>query len=776
MNWIYFVLGILVVGGVGAIIIFTDNPTVITQEDSFRVLEAGTYYNLHDAGETTTGPGNTWMWTHVGGDEVGYSFPYVHEQNSGRTQLCMIAREGVPVGQLPQSINVYDLDGNFLFTVDRELIDIEGPYFQDWGWCRSVDFEIDSHFLRFGEGSIIFEWVDIAMVQFVNDWVEVNTTLLWITIPNQTAMNDVFVIDQNISFKFGANHSGTQSGEENRYKYIVQSSLPIIEYGYGVYIIQQNQSIDCYGNPFAAPLCADPKYEFTDIIEAFEFNYTGDRNHTCVADDFFNENEDCLVTFDTNVSFLLSEDNKTLEVEFNSKHNDTLGFTRIDPTVTFSTNTVDGISMDVISPNEYIVFWCDETADDRTFSTFNTNGSILAGPSDLDSAAGACSIGIAYEVDVKILDEENNRAAAIWRGSTGTGVTTTFNYVIPGFTTNRVWSGSRIFGVSLVVLNTTRYAGSYIDSSQEDASTIVFDQVGNNITPIFDIATAIGKDSKSIASTSFGDDQNYSVIWFDASDREIKLITINFTTGGDLGVMDIAVVVDTLQSSGNGAVAIDSFNEDQLVVGWFDVFGIGGGIKFATYYINLSIITSETSIEPSPGIPFSVAVSTINTTAFAESWHDATDVDIDFEVWDISGTQLVDKVVAFSLSASAGAQDILSTNTNTGICRDRLIVAGTDTGGISMGETKTFFTNGTIWEDGQCPCLYTITTEDWNTICDCNITEDVNLKGNSLIINGPGLFHVIGANISDATSIKVTGLDSDNICRLRLSEGAQLLS
>ncbi len=676
MNWIYFILGVLIVGGVGALIIFTDNPVEITQDYVANVLEAESYYSMDDVGETI----------------------------------------------------------------------------------------------------VLFGGSEMAMIHFVNDWASINASLLWISTANETVIQEVFVVDNNGSFKFGADHFETQSGDENRYRYIIQSSKPIVEYGFGVYIIQQNQSIDCYENALASPTCADPKYEFTDIVEAFQFNYTGSSNYTCVADDFFNENEDCLVTFDTNVSFVLSEDNLTLEVDFNVKHNDTLGFTRIDPTVTFSTNDVEGISMDVISANEYIVFWCDETADDRTFSTFNTNGSILSGPIDLDASAGSCSIGVDYEVDVTVLDTENNRAAAIWRGSTGVGVTTTFNYRTIGFTSNKEWSPNRVFGLSVTTLNTTRYVGSYIDATAEDASTILFDQNGNNLTAIFDIDTAVGARAKTIASTSFtADDENYSVIWFDADDREIKFVTLEVNSTEEINIVTPAVVVDTNQGSGNGAVSIDNFDEDKLVNGWFDVFGIGGGIKFSTYDKNGTVITSETTIELGPGVSLSVSVSTLNSIDFAESWHDAADGDINFEVWNITGTQLVDQVTAFSSSSPDGPQEVLSTNANDAICRDRFIVAGTNIGGIpAQAQTKTFFTNGSIWEDGQCPCLYTINSADWNAPCDCNITENVNLNDNNLIITGPGLFHVIGANISNANVVRTTGEDSTNICRLRLSNGAEI--
>jgi len=409
----------------------------------------------------------------------------------------------------------------------------------------------------------------------------------------------------------------------------------------------------------------------------------------------------------------------------------------------------------VIDRDQYIIIWCDETEDDTTFAVYYTNGTVITSASDLDGSNGGCTTGTDYQVDVVVLDTENNRAAAVWKGSAVRPKTATFDYISPANISIKTISTRKTSAISVVRLNNSRYASAWIDETEADASAILLDQDGNNLTGVFDIDTAVGTGAKAIASTSFtGDDQNFSVIWFDADADNIQFITLkrNLSAGEEsLTPLTSSVIVDTGIVTGNGAVSIDSFDETRLVVGWLESL-ITRRIMFSTYYFNGTIITSETSIEGSSGASLSVSVSTLNSTAFVESWHDATDTDTNFEIWSIDGNQLVDHVIAFS-SIVDGVQEVLSTNHNGAICEDNLVIASSVPVLLGAGgQTKTYLTNGTIW-DGVCRVIeidscreldvagttYVLQNDiTTNETCFTITADNITLDGAGFVIGGDG--------------------------------------
>jgi len=517
--------------------------------------------------------------------------------------------------------------------------------------------------------------------------------------------------------KWGFIDSSTSTGETNLYNIHLQASRAGDPLGFENFILRKNEtSSDCYNNPRNTRFCnsTDPRFEFEDI---------------CL------NSSQCFVQ--------LSNNNKTIDWYFNLTHNDSLGYTIGDPTVTFTGNDVESIDMDVIDEDQYIILWCDETEDDTTWAVYFTNGTIITSATDIDSINGGCTTGSDYLVDILILDKENNKAAAVWQGSAGVPKTATFNFISPAAPILEIVAPGRTTAVSLVKFNNTRYGVSWIDSSQRDASSILMDEVGNNLTAVFDIDTEVGSPANAIDSTTFTNDpQNFSVIWFDSNASNIKFITLEANITGtkeSLTSVITSVVVDTGVSAGNGAVGIDSFNETALVVGWMATNGIASSINFATYYFNATLITAKTIIDGNPGLSTSVSIGTINSTAFAEVWHDVADGDTDFEIWDIDGNQLVDEVTVQSL-INDGATAVISAKTENSICQDYLVAASTSGALGTGGITKTFRNNGSLWVDGFCPCNYDPPTVNYEPPCDCNIVQNITIieGGNFTLIGVPG--------------------------------------
>ncbi len=553
-----------------------------------------------------------------------------------------------------------------------------------------------------------------------------------------------FIQETDSGHKYGLIDPNPQP--PNRYRFTLESSRPIHELGPMNYLINLTHDSNCFGDPINDCFTNDRKLIFEDICENFRFEYLGEENYTCSVDDFYNENELCSVLFNPQCEFTQVGNN--LRIEFSSPVTDS-GVVVIDPTVTFSTNDVEAIEMDVIDRDQYIIIWCDETEDDKTFAVYYTNGTVITSAFDLDTTGGACSTGTDYQVDVAVLNEEDDMAAAVWIGSGAIPTTTTFDYRSPGVLSLKLISISRASAMSVVRLNDTRYVSAWIDSGSEDATSKLFDEKGDNVSSDFDFDTDVGRNARAIAATSFvNDNVNFSVIWFDDASNDIKFITLERNLSGIPGSANLSatipsVVVDTGITAGFGAVSIDSFDGTRLVNGWLEQGAFSTGIRFSTYFNNGTIITAEVSIDSNPGASESVSVSTLNTLDFVESWHDLVDTDTNFEVWNISGTQLVDKVIAFAI-INDGAQQSISSDSEEAICFDRIVVASTVGGIPGGGQTKTFLDNGTIWSDGECEtCNYEPGQGNFSCNCEENATLVHNViidAGHNLSFTGTGTF------------------------------------
>jgi len=528
----------------------------------------------------------------------------------------------------------------------------------------------------------------------------------------------------------------------NRYRFTLDSSRPIHELGPMNYLINLTHDSNCFDDPFKDCPTNDRRLVFEDVCENFRFEYLGEENHTCTADDFYNENELCLVLFNPQCEF--TETDNGLQIEFSSPITDS-GNILIDPQISFTPAVVEGIEMDVIDRDQYIIIWCDETADDTTFAVYYTNGTVITSAKDIDTSNGGCTSGSDYVVDIIVLDTEKTTAAAVWPGNGTLSKTATFNYTSNDNITI-ISFGSRTNAVTLTRLDNSKYAIAFINGIQQDATTIVFNETPANITGEFVFDSAVG-DSRAIASTSFtNDNANFSVIWFDNNASNIKFTTLNLngTFTGEITQEISDVIVDGV-TEGTGTVSIDSFDATRLVVGWLQHTPFTQNIRFSTYFKNGTVITAPTSIEGSVGVSTSVSVSTLNTIDFAESWDDPGDGQTDFEIWNITGGQLVDKIVAFDEN-NFGAQEILSTNSQDFICFDRLILASTVAFGIFNlgGQTKTFLPNGTLWDSGFCEtCDYETGQGNFNCLCDENATLDHNViidAGHNISFTRTGTF------------------------------------
>ena len=156
-------------------------------------------------------------------------FYLIADKTRQKTEICLASKQAVKLGDVSESKNVYNKEGQLLTQLSRETIQLEKDYY---GYCRTVGTE---DYLKFGEDSTIIEYQDINLLSYDTNFASVNITLYKnISGTWSNTVNEIFVFHNTNSEKFGANDSSNPGLE--RYKYIIESTSPIIENNLKPYI------------------------------------------------------------------------------------------------------------------------------------------------------------------------------------------------------------------------------------------------------------------------------------------------------------------------------------------------------------------------------------------------------------------------------------------------------------------------------------------------------------------------------------------------------------
>ncbi len=70
------------------------------------------------------------------------------------------------------------------------------------------------------------------------------------------------------------------------------------------------------------------------------------------------------------------------------------------------------------------------------------------------------------------------------------------------------------------------------------------------------------------------------------------------------------------------------------------------------------------------------------------------------------------------------------------------------------------------------PCAYV--SGDANFPCNCAVNTDIDFGGNSVTINGTGNFTIDGARLHNFDTLKIWGVDSTDICTVKVLDGGQI--
>ena len=334
------------------------------------------------------------------------------------------------------------------------------------------------------------------------------------------------------------------------------------------------------------------------------------------------------------------------------------------------------VDVEMINSTNFVVGWIDGGEDDITYSIYNLAGTLIIGPTDLDTAVS--TTGNATDVSVSALGnhfvvcyvdfDEGPDADAYTRLNNGTAAAGEYNV-----------DGSMGADLTLqnihdcVGVNSTRWVSFYYD------------------------------DGIPTPDTTFA-------IYSPTSTTEITAAT---DIDGNVGT--------------NAQVAVTSLDKNKFVMIWYNSTA-GSAIRMAIRTIDNAVILAPTVLDSNVGTDTRVAVAAINnnsaTDSFVVVWWDHAAGNIQGKVYNGSGTLITPAFVIDSAPDDAyHILDVASKNPAIGssLCNGTFVVTYTNSSNIAV--FKTFKIDGT----------------EWNGICDftppqVNITRPENKTYNIQII------------------------------------------
>jgi hypothetical protein len=438
----------------------------------------------------------------------------------------------------------------------------------------------------------------------------------------------------------------------------------------------------------------------------------------------------------------------------------------IDPTITFTTEQVESISVTPLSNNTLVVAWCDEVSDDVTFKVYYTNGTNLTAPIDVDDSITRCY----SDNQVSISAFDSTTFVIGWYDGTDSDVSfriyqsngTNMTNIIDADTD----AGLGATSVSVSTFNSTAFVISWFDETDDDVSFATYWSNGTNMTNIIDTDTNAGNAARAVSVSAFNSTA-FIIGWCDLSLKYVSFATYWSNGTNMTGINDNAIDADT-DAGTSRDVSVSAFNSTTFVIGWYD--GTDADASFRIYQSNGTNMTGIIDADITQGTGKSVSVSAQNSSNFVISWFDQPDADASFAVYNSAGTNLVAQTDSSTTALNYQAVASYSASTGIGFCNQNFVHAYAVS--TSVANFTSYYSNGTVW-DGNCPVVVTDTctysSGNWNVNCNdnCSITSNVDLSGNNITIAGYGNFTISGANITGATKKQVWGNSSTAQCIIK---------
>jgi hypothetical protein len=231
---------------------------------------------------------NNYKWNVI--KSTGYENDFevvIDDQNKLQTQICFWSKTATNPAKIPNSYNLYDSVGNILVTLNKLQRTISGV--SKVGYCRVVATE---RYLQFGLNSIVLIYEQEKKISFFIDEKNNISATLYKKVGDtwNNAINDIFVYYDYNKWKFGAYDSYSLNDGNDKYKYVFESSQPILKESN--YYVTGGYKIDMYdicnnvephlitrnGNStYFTPACifSLPDKNNSRILEVEFYNYNG---------------------------------------------------------------------------------------------------------------------------------------------------------------------------------------------------------------------------------------------------------------------------------------------------------------------------------------------------------------------------------------------------------------------------------------------------------------------------------------------------------------------
>jgi hypothetical protein len=195
----------------------------------------------------------------------------------------------------------------------------------------------------------------------------------------------------------------------------------------------------------------------------------------------------------------------------------------------------------------------------------------------------------------------------------------------------------QVGGVSLTPLDTNKFVVAWCDDVNLDVRFKIYNTDGTNTTANIDVDTDVSDCGWSgygaSVSVSAFNSTHFVVAWIDMTDSDVTFAVYDISGTLKAGPIDVDTDVGYPVH-----ISVSTFNSTHFVIGWYD--NVDYDVTFAVYDISGTLKAGPTDVDTDVGTNYFifVSVSTFNSTHFVIGWHDNTDLDETFAVYDISGT------------------------------------------------------------------------------------------------------------------------------------------
>ena len=393
----------------------------------------------------------------------------------------------------------------------------------------------------------------------------------------------------------------------------------------------------------------------------------------------------------------------------------------IDPTVIFSTVSVTSVHICPLDTHTFIIAYSDDTNDHISFQIYDTNGTQILAETDVDITAGS----LAY-ISVGVSAFNSTTFVIGWFDKTDSDATfavyNTTGSLLVGPTDVDTDVGTVGYGVQVSCFNSTHFVIGWFDKTDQDVTFAVY-EAGNATAkagPI-DVDDTVGTQCYFVSVSAFNS-TTFVIGWFDGPDYDVTFAV--YDSAGTLltGPTDASLL-------GYPPLSVSTFNSTHFVIGWYD-YG-QQDVTFAVYNSAGTLITGPTDVDTTAGANCYIAqVAALNSTAFVISWYDFVDYDLSFATYLSNGTAVAALTDVESWPTADNNpfqfQSPCSQETGTGIelYNDNWIIAYANT--TTQAIWQAFMPNGTAW-DGTIPSAGN--TAPANDACDSTATFTVNIDG-----------------------------------------------